>query len=174
MGGTIGVRSPATDFPSKTDQPGSEFWFILPFKTSQKTVQDQQKFDRQVAEESIRKAGLEVLVTDDNEINRLLLIKTLEQLGVKSDVATNGEEALSMLGQKKYSMIFMDIEMPVLNGIMATQRLRENGNKTPVIACTGHAFKEELDQIMAAGMTNYLVKPVGKNDVLLMLSSLIS
>ncbi|MDH4200612.1 MAG: response regulator [Spirochaetia bacterium] len=173
MGGSIGVRSPAEQFPSKTSQPGSEFWFTLPLKVNLGAEHQPQIFEQQAMEESIKKANLEVLIAEDNEVNSLLLSKVLDQMGVKSDIAANGEFALAMAAKKSYSMIFMDVEMPVLNGIMATRRLRKDGNNIPVIACTGHAFKDELDEIMAAGMSNYLIKPVRRNDVMTMLWSLI-
>jgi two-component system, sensor histidine kinase len=101
-----------------------------------------------------------VLVVEDWEMNRHLLEQILLGMGV-SDItfAANGEEALNLVKQKNFSLIFMDVQMPVMGGIEATGKIRQTGVTTPILALTAHAMKEDQQQCLAAGMNDYLSKP---------------
>lgn len=105
-----------------------------------------------------------VLVVDDTLINRTVAQKKLQRLGVDCDLATGGEEALAMVETKEYAVIFADITMPGMDGLEFTKRARkwqrERDRRTPIIAMTGHATREDRDRFLAAGMDDVLVKPV--------------
>ncbi|WP_437612075.1 ATP-binding protein [Sorangium sp. So ce834] len=107
---------------------------------------------------------LPVLVVDDNEINRYVAMEQVEQLGLRVETASNGLEALECVKQKQYVAVLMDCQMPVMDGYTATQKIREwesgIGRHTVIIALTAHALVGERDRVLAAGMDDYLAKPV--------------
>ena len=104
-----------------------------------------------------------VLVVEDNEINQLVAIELLQSLGLSTDVACNGHEALEALARHSYAAILMDCQMPELDGYEATRRIRALPGPvadTPVIALTAHAMEGERKKVLDAGMDDYLAKPV--------------
>ncbi len=102
-----------------------------------------------------------VLLAEDNPVNAQVIKGLLKRLGVDSDWCQNGKEALDKIQRNQYDLIFMDCEMPILDGYAATRAIREQGDATlPVVALTAHAVKEYVDQAYAAGMNDYLTKPV--------------
>ncbi|KYF73771.1 hybrid sensor histidine kinase/response regulator [Sorangium cellulosum] len=107
---------------------------------------------------------LPVLVVDDNEINRYVAMEQVEQLGLRVETACNGLEALECIKQKRYVAVLMDCQMPVMDGYTATQKIREwereKNRHTVIIALTAHALVGERDRVLAAGMDDYLAKPV--------------
>lgn len=107
-----------------------------------------------------------ILVTDDNEMNRLVAATILEQYGAAIVEAKNGEEAISVIKGNKIDLVLMDISMPVLNGYEATKALRKYGIKTPVIALTANAIRGENEKCLDAGMNDYITKPF-KEDIFL-------
>ncbi len=104
--------------------------------------------------------GKSILLVDDSEINRLLIEKILSKEGMLVSMAVNGREAIDMALQKKYDVILMDVQMPVMDGRTATQELRSSGYNLPIIALTAHALKEDRDKCLEAGCNDYLTKPV--------------
>jgi two-component system, sensor histidine kinase and response regulator len=109
-------------------------------------------------------ASLRVLLAEDNQVNQLLARRMLEKRGHRVAVATNGREALAALDEGSYDLVFMDVQMPEIDGIEATLTLRERektgGNHLPVIALTAHAMKGDQERCFAAGMDGYLSKPI--------------
>ncbi|KYF77736.1 histidine kinase [Sorangium cellulosum] len=107
---------------------------------------------------------LPVLVVDDNEINRYVAMEQVEQLGLRVETACNGLEALECVKRKQYVAVLMDCQMPVMDGYTATQKIREwesgKNRHTVIIALTAHALVGERDRVLAAGMDDYLAKPV--------------
>ncbi|MGC4068126.1 MAG: response regulator [Polyangiaceae bacterium] len=107
---------------------------------------------------------LRVLVVDDNDVNRYVAQEMLEQLGYEVDTATNGAEALERIRQCDFQFVFMDCQMPVMDGYAATRALRKyemgKARRTTVIALTAHALAGEREKVLAAGMDDYLSKPV--------------
>ena len=106
-----------------------------------------------------------VLVVDDNHINKKLLAKVLERENLKVIYASNGLEAVALRKEKNLDIIFMDIQMPVMNGVDATKAIRkfeneENKNIVPIVALTGNTDKEARDTYLNAGMTDYMSKPI--------------
>jgi len=104
--------------------------------------------------------GVRVLLAEDNPINALLARALLEREGCKVDRIAGGDEAVSALSRGFYDLILMDLRMPGLNGIEATRALRERGVTTPIVALTADAFDEDRRACLAAGMNDFLAKPL--------------
>ncbi|THI89536.1 MAG: response regulator [Nitrospira sp. CG24A] len=120
-----------------------------------------------------------ILVAEDNLINQKLTIRILEKLGYQSDVVENGQEALAALAKGSYALVLMDCQMPVVDGFEATKLLRQreataqesaapDSYKThhiPIVALTANAMRGDRERCLAAGMDDYLTKPVRKDDL---------
>ncbi len=109
--------------------------------------------------------NVRVLVAEDNPVNQRVAVRMLERLGCRVDVAANGREAVEMWDQFPYAMIFMDCQMPELDGLAATEEIRarearEARSRTPIVAMTANAMREDEDNCRAAGMDDYASKPV--------------
>ena len=114
---------------------------------------------------------LKILLVEDNPDNRLLIRAYLKKLPYQLDEAENGQIAVEMFQQSDYDLVFMDVQMPVMDGHQATRITRaweaEHARKsTPIIALTAHAIKEEIDKCMQAGCDTHLSKPVKKATIL--------
>jgi signal transduction histidine kinase/DNA-binding response OmpR family regulator len=109
-------------------------------------------------------AYLHVLLAEDNAVNQRLAVRLLEKRGHRVAVAGNGREALAVLEKEKFDLIFMDVQMPEMDGLEATVAIREKERSTgvhlPIIALTAHAMKGDREQCLAAGMDGYLTKPI--------------
>ena len=110
-------------------------------------------------------SGKKILVADDNDMNRLLAAVILQNYGAEIIEAETGEQAILMVSENP-DLILMDIQMPVLNGLDAARRLRENGINIPVIALTANAIKGEREKSIASGMNDYIAKPFDEDDFL--------
>jgi two-component system sensor histidine kinase/response regulator len=109
-------------------------------------------------------AALRILVAEDNVVNQRLVVRMLEMRGHHVAVAGNGREALEALAKAKFDLVFMDVQMPVMDGFEATAGIRELEKSTDrhqiVIAVTAHAMKDDRELCLAAGMDGYLSKPI--------------
>ncbi|MGB7892166.1 MAG: response regulator [Microcoleus sp.] len=108
-------------------------------------------------------SSLRILVAEDHPINQQVLVEQLAVLGYQADCVVNGQEALDLLAKKSYDLVLMDCQMPVLDGYKAAQKLREiegSDRHTFVMALTAHAMPGEREKCLAAGMDDYLSKPV--------------
>jgi signal transduction histidine kinase/DNA-binding response OmpR family regulator/HPt (histidine-containing phosphotransfer) domain-containing protein len=108
--------------------------------------------------------GTSVLVVEDNEVNQQIVTELLHSVGVETDTAGDGKEALAKLrsGERRFDIVLMDVQMPVMDGYEATRLLRADPvfAKIPIIALTAHAFAEELQRTRDAGMDEHLMKPI--------------
>ncbi|HOT62472.1 MAG TPA: response regulator [Treponemataceae bacterium] len=109
--------------------------------------------------------GLTVLVAEDHPVNRKLLDMLLKKLGVTVVLAGDGEEAVEAMGKGEIDLVFMDIQMPKLNGYQATQWLREHGYHQPIIACTASGQEDERERCLSYGMTDVLPKPFKRQEI---------
>jgi CheY-like chemotaxis protein len=109
------------------------------------------------------KHPLRVLLVEDNMINQKVASKILSRLGYQSDIASNGFEAIEALERQTYDVVFMDIQMPEMDGNEATKRIRERWDKDRqpyIIAMTAHALEGDREKYIAHGMDDYVSKPI--------------
>jgi PAS domain S-box-containing protein len=116
------------------------------------------------------KTILTILLTEDNLINQKLAKKLLEKQGHRVEIANNGLEAITLFEQQKFDLILMDFQMPEMNGLEATQRIRaieqQKGGHIPIIAMTANAMSEDKDRAINAGMDAYVPKPINVQELL--------
>jgi signal transduction histidine kinase/ligand-binding sensor domain-containing protein/HPt (histidine-containing phosphotransfer) domain-containing protein len=114
----------------------------------------------------------DILLVEDNELNQQVVLGFLEETQAKIDVAVNGKIALDMLEEKAYDIVFMDLQMPVMDGITATQKIRNQAKfeHLPIIAMTAHAMQEELQKCIDVGMNDYFTKPIDPNALFILLA----
>jgi len=123
-----------------------------------------------------RFTGKKMLIVEDVEINKEIILALLEQTGFIFDSAVNGEEAVSKVksATSKYDVILMDIQMPVMDGLEATRQIRTlptcNSDELPIIAMTANVFKDDIENCLKAGMNDHLSKPVDVEKLLNVLS----
>ncbi len=158
MGGEAGVESQLG--------VGSVFWFTARLsrrRNEEGAVQSASCATNASPEQALREqfSGKRILVVDDDEMNREVAEMTLRVTGLLVDVAENGSQAIDMASRTTYAAILMDVQMPVLDGLMATQRIRSlpEGEKTPIIAMTANAFTEDRERCLSVGMNDVLTKP---------------
>jgi CheY-like chemotaxis protein len=151
MDGDIGVES--------TLNKGSEFWFNLPLKAAKIN-----EIETLSQVESVPQ-NLKILLAEDNIINQKVAELTLKQFGLKCDVANDGMEAFNLFIKNNYELVLMDMQMPEVDGLQATEMIRthENGNlrgsPAYIVALTANAMAEDKKQCLLAGMNNFLSKP---------------
>ena len=151
MQGHIGVETKLGE--------GSLFWFELPLSFDTVLKIDEPALQEQgVANDR----SLNVLVVDDETVSQLVARSLVEALGHQVDVVSNGQEAVDTVKNGHYDLIFMDIQMPEMDGLQATRLIRQFNSKIPVIGFTANAMKENRAECIAAGMNDFTAKPVNK------------
>jgi signal transduction histidine kinase/DNA-binding response OmpR family regulator len=122
---------------------------------------------RHTLRESVRK--LRILVAEDNAVNQAVIIRVLQKMGHTPVLAQNGKEALTLISAEKFDLVFMDVQMPEMDGLVATAAIRESekNGKThlPIFAMTAHAMKGDRERCLEAGMDGYITKPVRFSDI---------
>ena len=104
--------------------------------------------------------GFQVLVADDGEVNRLVLVGFLDYLGVSCVEAQDGKEAVTAIAENRFDLCLMDIDMPELDGIEATRLIRKQGYQLKIVAMTAHHDEHYIKLCEEAGMNGYLTKPI--------------
>ena len=138
---------------------GSSFSFVLPVKRAEKSVASERNIEQT---EVPGMDHVNILLAEDNLINQKVASKLLFKKGAQVDIANNGSEVLDMLEKKKYDIILMDINMPVLDGFETTQCIRQSNSRfkrIPIIALTASALASEKAKCIEMGMDDYLSKP---------------
>lgn len=145
-----------------TDPSGSAFVFTATFQ-----VLDPPQFmlnDMSILQESLTDHSLKILIAEDNAVNQFVLKRMVEKLGYHSTVVENGKEVVEAVQRYPYDIIFMDVQMPLMDGIQATKTIRETlpSKKSPyIVAVTAHAIKGDREKYLAAGINEYISKPIG-------------
>ena len=153
MGGTIGVES--------TPGRGSTFFFTIVGEPAVLASMQPREPSRRGAPSSLR-----ILLAEDEAINRIVILGMLQHLGYQADSVNSGTEVLDALGRTSYDVVLMDIQMPGMDGLEVTRRIRDQkGNQPHIIALTAHALSGDRERCLAAGMNDYLSKPLAMNDL---------
>jgi signal transduction histidine kinase/ActR/RegA family two-component response regulator len=157
MGGEIGMES--------TPGSGSTFWFVVPLKKREPgAVAPASAISSLTAEQRLQRdyAGARLLLAEDEPVNREFALCLLEGFGFVIDLAEDGRQALELAKQNPYALILVDMQMPVMNGVEATQAIRADSlnRATPILAMTANASGADRDTCLAAGMNEHISKPV--------------
>lgn len=162
MGGSIEVQSNA--------EGGSTFQFSLRLKKGEPI---EVPAEAETTDE-IDLTQLRVLLTEDNDINQMIALELLSSVGIEADVAENGKEAVEACKQKIYDLVLMDIQMPIMDGLTATQLILSMEQEAPptIIAMSAHATREEVQRSLDAGMKKHITKPINPENFYHMLRHL--
>jgi PAS domain S-box-containing protein len=155
MAGTVTVQSPASE-----TNPGTAFSFTIKLKVSpQKDVVVPDTNTPTAAPKLSFKRPLSILLVDDNGVNLLVAKRMLVKMGAKVTVAENGEEAINKVKENEFDFIFMDIQMPVMDGYTATRQLRKLNFVNPIVALSANAYSDHVKKSIESGMNGHLQKP---------------
>ena len=161
MGGVITVESALGE--------GSTFSFTVNFPTA---VLPESTAEQSTPVETLDLTGKHILMAEDIDINRLILVELLADTGLEIDEAVDGEQALAMFEQSEpyhYELIFMDVQMPNMDGYQATEAIRgldrPDAKGISIIAMTANAYREDIDRALVAGMNGHVAKPIDIDEI---------
>jgi PAS domain S-box-containing protein len=147
---------------------GSTFGFVIPLEKAQESDNVFSNADSTQGFNLNDFKTHKILVVEDNKVNQKLAKMIFHKLGHDIDIAENGQEALELYASGDYTLVFMDMQMPVKDGLTATRELaaKYGGNLAPIVAMTANAFKEDKDKCFAAGMKDFISKPIKKSEII--------
>jgi len=149
---------------NSTDGGGTTVWFTGDFHHQSKAAKLSHIMP--LARQTAGRSHMKVLVVEDNYVNQLLTTRTLQKLEHSTEVACNGVEAVEAVEAEPFDLILMDVNMPEMSGIEATRRIREMAGERgliPIIALTANAMKGDRERFLAAGMSDYVSKPLDRD-----------
>lgn len=168
MGGEVGLLSSVG--------AGSTFWFTIAVEVPD--LKDVEAMQAQATQEKLDEQGanfgLNILVVEDVITNQFVITDMLENMGCAVSMANNGQEAIEMIQEDSYDMVFMDCNMPVMDGFEATQAIREElGMKDMfIVALTANALRGDKEKCLEAGMNDFVSKPIDKKDIVRVLNDI--
>ena len=149
---------------------GSTFYASLPIILPDKKTEKAHVYSKESQRpETIELSGLRILLAEDNLVNQRMVTRILEKQGCMVTIAGTGKEAVSAFEKEQFDLILMDIQMPEMDGLAATQEIRHQSSiinqqstiqRVPIIAMTGHATEEDREECLKAGMDDYISKPI--------------
>jgi len=161
---------------SSEPEKGSRFFFTAPFKVATEQEIEKPQSVANSSSEMLLKDGLQldkhVLVAEDNETNQEVAVGMLQKIGCKITLVGNGQEAVEAVSKHSYDLIFMDCQMPVIDGYQATTAIRRLEEKeglarhTPIIALTANALEGDRERCLSSGMDDYISKPFKQDTIM--------
>jgi len=167
MGGEVGFES--------QEGVGSTFWFTAKFESgikSSKVFKNGIPETSEVfktSEVSKNKKDPRILLVEDNIMNQKVALAILKNSGFSADIAENGKTAIEMLGKAPYDIVLMDIQMPEMDGVEATKKIRSSASdfqNIPIVAMTAHAMKGDREYYLESGMDDYISKPIQREKLI--------
>ena len=140
---------------------GSEFSFAIPYKRSDSPTVETEK----PRPHTYLQFSGSILVVEDTKPIQIIVRRLLESLGTEVTLVENGKEAVDLLEHRSFDLIFMDMQMPIMDGIEATTIIRQRGDETPLYALTANVFDKDRKRFEQAGCTGFLSKPVVKKEL---------
>ena len=172
LGGELGVISPATE-RSADGSPGSIFWFSLPATVPIGAVRSAARHTTATPapDRGKRSSFCKVLVAEDNPVNQMVIRAMLRKLGIEATLVADGRQAVDAVAATPFDLVLMDCQMPVMDGFEATQIIRSGSESRPVIvAVTANAMAGDAERCRAAGMDDYISKPISVRELRRVLS----
>ncbi|HJT16419.1 MAG TPA: response regulator, partial [Thermoanaerobaculia bacterium] len=168
----VSGTTPSSDVAATLPNNGVSVWLTKPIKERQlqaallgKPVAPRTRPER--AQVRTRKSG-HILIAEDNAVNQMVTLRQVKKLGCSADAVSTGREALAAIARTKYDLVLMDCHMPEMDGFEAAMAIRQNdpAHRLPIIALTASVRQEDRDHCTAAGMDDFLAKPVNEADLL--------
>jgi len=161
MDGKIGVES--------KKGVGSDFWFTITLKNSLQTTLNTEPTESDPNAATPKTDSTNILLVDDNEVNRAAMKMLFKKFGHEIRVAENGLESIVIAKEKQYDLIFMDMQMPIMDGLEATKKIREFDSNIIIVAMTGNGLDEDRTKCFNAGMNDLILKPFELEELMGML-----
>lgn len=166
MGGTINVTSELGK--------GSCFQLTIPCRQATAVqIAGYEHAHQQTAQATYDFTGCRVLVCEDNKLNQMIITKILKNAGCEVEIAADGLAGVQLVAQKPYDAVLMDVRMPVMDGLVATQEIRKTNKAIPIIALSANAYVEDIQKSLAAGMNDHLSKPIDTKKLFSVLHALL-
>lgn len=161
LGGNLELESPA-EHEFSLGNEGTRFYFTIPLKITEGAKDD----DADTAPQDIRFHGMyRVLMVEDNPVNQRLAGLILAETGCQLRFADNGREGVEQALEHEFDLVFMDVQMPVMDGLTATRLIRERKPELPIVGLSANVYKEDIDACYEAGMTDFLPKPFSTDNL---------
>ncbi len=138
---------------------GSKFYFEIDLPLSNQAVRNKNHF-YQADLVSLSDQNITILLVEDNKVNQVVAEKFLTKWGIKVEIAENGKEAVALVRKKSFDLILMDLQMPIMDGYLATKKIRSMNKDLPILALTSSTQMSEKKRALEEGMNDYLIKPL--------------